>query len=239
MSWDDSSAKLKRFYKTAAATAVEGGWTVTLDDRPLRTPARAPFIAPEAAARMAAAEWAAQEEVVDPHAMPTTRTINSAIDRVAPQREAVIDDIAAYGGSDLLCYRADAPAALVERQQAAWDPLLDWAAESLGARLFVVDGVIFAAQSPDALAALRAGVAAESDLGVAALHELTTLSGSLVLALAVDHGRIDAETAWSASRIDEDFQIEQWGSDAEAAAAAARRRDDFAAAARLITAAKA
>lgn len=242
MSWDDGSAP-KRFYKTAEAAPlgpdagrVAGAgadWTVTLDGKPIRTPAGAPFAAPRAAAALAAAEWAAQGERIAPQTMPTTRSVNSALDRIAPARAAVIAEIAGYGGSDLLCYRAEAPTTLIAAEAAAWDPILAWAAERFGARLIAATGVIHVPQPPEALAALTAAVAERSDLGLAALHELTVLSGSLLLALAADAQRLTPEEAWSASRINEDFQIAQWGEDAEAAAMAAVKRSDFMAAAAL------
>ncbi|MBX2856465.1 MAG: ATPase [Rhodobacteraceae bacterium] len=223
----------KRFYAEAAAAFSDDGWTVRLDGRPIRTPSANPFIAPRPVAEAAAAEWAAQVEVIDPRALPITRAVNTAIDRIAPQREAVVDEISGYGGTDLVCYRAEGPEGLIAAQAQVWDPLLEWAAESLGARLICVQGVMHAAQPPQALAALRAAVARRSVIGLAALHELTTISGSLLLALGVDHTHLDPEAAWTASRIDEEWQIAQWGSDAEAEAVAERRRGDFLAAARL------
>lgn len=237
MSWDDGTAKPKRFYRSARVIEIDGGHTIALDDRPLRTPAKAPFMTTAAAASLAAEEWNAQGDVIDPRAMPATRTINTAIDRVATAREAVVDDVAGFGASDLICYRADNPAELVQRQADAWNPLIDWSAEALGAALRVGSGVVFVEQPEKARDALRAHVATRTVLSLAALHELTSLSGSLVIALAVERGRLDPTDAWAASRIDEDWQAEQWGRDAEAAAAAARREADFHAAARLIAAA--
>ena len=232
MSTEPGAAR-KRFYAQAEAAQVDMGWTVHLDGRPIRTPSAQPFLAPRPIAEAAAAEWAAQAEMIDPQALPITRAVNTAIDRIAPQREAVIDDIAGYGGTDLICYRAEGPQSLIDVQAAVWDPVLEWAGERFGARLICVQGVMHSAQPPQALALLRDAVAARSDIGLAALHELTTLSGSLLLALAVDHGQMTPEAAWTASRVDEEWQIAQWGRDAEAAAAAERRREDFQAAARL------
>lgn len=233
MNWT-SPTRPKRFYEKAEAAERDGGWTVALDGRPIRTPAKALFVAPRPVAEAAAAEWAAQGEEIAPDSMPVTRAVNSAIDRVAPQRQAVIDDIAGYGGSDLLCYRAEGPGALVARQCAAWDPIIDWACARLGARLVLAEGIMHAAQPAPTLAALRAEVAAQTDLGLTALSDLTALSGSLLLALGVVHGRLSAEDAWTVSRIDEEWQIEQWGRDEEADAVAARKRSDFLAAARLM-----
>jgi chaperone required for assembly of F1-ATPase len=152
---------------------------------------------------------------------------------VAPAREAVTDEIAGYGETDLLCYRAPGPEALAARQAAAWDPWLGWARDRLGAPLTCAAGVMFVAQPPQAVAALRAAVEARDPFRLTALHALVTITGSLVLGLAVDDGACDAETAWAASRVDEDWQAEQWGEDSEAAAAAARRRGDLLDAARL------
>lgn len=232
MSWTPNAAA-RRFYKTATIHAEAQGWRVLLDERPLLTPLKSAFLAPRAVAEAAAAEWEAQTDLIDPLSMPVTRAVNAAIERVAPHREAVIDDIAGYGGSDLLCYRAGHPAALAVRQDAAWTPLLDWSASDLGAPLSTTVGVTPIDQPPGSIAKLRAAVAESSDIGLAALSELTALSGSLVLALAVARERLDAEAAWSASRIDEAWQIEHWGEDEEAEKAAARRRADFMAAARL------
>jgi chaperone required for assembly of F1-ATPase len=229
-----SIAPRRRFWRAAAARPEGAGWTVALDDRPIRTPAGAALSAPtRAVAEAAAAEWDAQGETVEPAAMPVTRALNTAIDRIAPQIEAVRAEIAGYGGSDLLCYRAPHPEALAARQAEAWDPWLAWARARFGAPLLCAAGVMHVAQPAESLARLRAEVAARDALALAALHDLTALSGSLILALAVDEGALGWEAAWAASRVDEIWQIEQWGEDAEAAETAARKRADFAAAARL------
>lgn len=208
-------------------------WTVLLDGRPLRTVGGGAFAAPGPVAQAAAEEWAAQGAQVDPATMPITRAINTAIDRIAPARESVIDDIAAYGGSDLVCYRAAGPDDLVARETAAWDPLVEWAADALAAPLSVIVGLTHQRQPILSTAALRRVVAEEEEIGLAALYELTTLSSSLVIALAVRHGRLDVASAWSAARLDEEYQIEKWGRDAEAEVAADANRADFEAAARL------
>lgn len=218
----------KRFWTAATVAPAAGGFTVHLDGRPVRTPAKAPLLLPtEALARAVAAEWAAQEGRLQPETMPATRAANSAIDKVAPQRAEVAALIAAYGGSDLLCYRAEAPETLVARQAAAWNPLLDWAAGALGAPLAVAAGVVPVDQPEASLARLAAEVAALNDFELAAFHDLVALSGSLVLALAVARGRLLPEAAWQAARIDEDWQIEQWGEDEEAGRTAALRRAAF------------
>ncbi len=218
----------RRFWREVCVEPVAGGFGVRLDARPLRTPAKAPLVVPaRPLAEALAAEWAAQGEEVRPETMPLTGAANSALDRVAPQCEAVIDEIAGYGETDLLCYRAAAPQALAARQATAWDPLLGWAAERFGARLVCVAGVMPTPQPTSALAALRAAVARFDAFGLTALHELVALSGSLVVGLAAAHGHARPEPLWQATRIDEIWQIEQWGEDAEAAAVAARREAAF------------
>ncbi|MDO5656855.1 MAG: ATP12 family protein [Paracoccus sp. (in: a-proteobacteria)] len=218
-----SEWKARRFWKEAAPEAREGGFGVTLDGRAVMTPGKQPLILPtEGLAQAIAAEWDAQAEVIRPETMPLTRAANSAIEKVAPQFSAVADMLAEYGATDLLCYRAESPAALVARQ-AAWDEWLDWAADDLGARLRVTQGVIPIAQDGPALSRLRARLDGLSPFGLTALHDLVTLPGSLILGLAVIEGRLDAERAFALSRIDEDFQAEHWGLDPEAAEAAAAR----------------
>jgi chaperone required for assembly of F1-ATPase len=218
----------KRFWKQASAEPADTGFAVRLDGRPVRTPARAPLVVPTLAmARAIAAEWDAQEGLIRPDTMPVTRAANTAIDTIAPQRAAVDAIVAAYGGTDLLCYRAATPPALVARQALAWDALIDWAATALGAPLTVVTGVMPVAQPDASLSRLTAHVTALSHFELAALHDLVALSGSLILGLAVIRGRLSADAAWAAARIDETWQIEQWGDDEEAAATAARRLAAF------------
>jgi len=226
---------MKRLWSEVRVEAGAGGFAIRLDSRPLRTPAKAPCRLPtRALARAVAAEWAAVEGAVNPAEMPLTRAANSAIDRVMPEREAVAAIIAAYGEADLICYRAPHPRGLARRQGEAWDPLLAWADAALGAPLVSVEGVVHVAQSPESLARLSAAVRVHDPWELTALHDLVSISGSLVLGLAVSHGRLDAATAWPLSRIDEDWQIEEWGEDDEAAALAGRRRADFVNAARLL-----
>lgn len=230
-----SDWKPKRFWKTASAQPADGGFTVTLDERPVRTPAKAPLIVPtRAMADAIAAEWDAQDKEVDPRTMPVTKGANAAIDKVRVQRGEVIAMLAEYGDSDLLCYRAAGPEALIRQQAAAWDPVLDWAAKTFGARLFVGEGVMHIPQTRDALDRLTAEVARFDDFGLAGLHDLISISGSLVLALAVTQGALSVDDAWSASRVDEHWQIAQWGADEEAAIAEAAKRTAFADAARFI-----
>jgi chaperone required for assembly of F1-ATPase len=226
----------RRFWDVAGIVPAdaEAGFAVQLDDRPLRTPAGVPLVVPtEALAAEIAAEWDALEGEIRPELLPFTRAANVAIDRIAHARGPVVAAIAEYGGTDLLCYRAAEPAGLAARQAAGWDPWLVWSARALGAPLVAVTGVMHAPQPSASIAALHAAVAEEDAFGLAALHELVSLSGSLVLGLAVSRGALEADAAWELSRIDETWQAEQWGRDAEAEAMAAVRREDFLRAARL------
>lgn len=229
-----SAWKPKRFWSASAIVPVDGGWTVQLDGRPVKTPAKTLLVVPtEALAQAIAAEWDAQQGEIKPDTMPYTRTANSAIDKVAMQFDDVATMLSAYGGSDHLCYRATGPEPLVARQAAAWDPLLAWAAQSLDLHLTVTAGIMHVAQPEAALARATALVAALNPFQLAAFHDLVALSGSLVLALAVIHGRLDPDTAWRLSRIDEDWQIEEWGEDEEAAELTAVKQAAFLQAARF------
>lgn len=213
-----SAWKAKRFWKQAVAEPCDGGFTVKLDARAVKTPAKRPLVLPSLAmAEAVAAEWDAQQGLVKPQTMPATRAANSAIDGIAQNFAAVAGDLSNYGETDLLCYRATSPQELIERQAAHWDPLLDWAATELGARLNVTQGVIHIAQPPAATARLRAEVHAFTPFQLAAVHDLIAISGSLVLALAVARGRLTVAQAWDLSRIDESWQAEQWGVDEDAA----------------------
>ncbi|MCB6180035.1 ATPase [Rhodobacter sp. Har01] len=219
---------MKRFWTKATANPAPGGFAIALDGRPVKTPAKAPLVVPTAGlAQAIAAEWNAQTGAVRPETMPFTRTANSAIDKLAKQHPEVVALLADYGGSDLLCYRAGHPAALAARQATVWDPILAWAADSLGAPLAVTEGVVPVAQPAASLQALKARIDALDPFRLAAFHDLVAIPGSLVLALAVTHGRIAPQAAWDASRIDEDWQIADWGADEEAAEAAALRREAF------------
>lgn len=209
----------KRFYKKAAVIALDsGGHGVALDGRPIRTPGGAQLAAPTLAlAEAIAAEWDTQDEDIRPLTMPMMRLAATAIDRIGRERVAITEQIAAYGGSDLLCYWAEGPEGLVARQAELWQPLLDWAVEVHGARLTVTQGIGHVAQDAAALAALRGAVEALDDYRLAALSQLTASCGSLVVALAVEAGHIEAGQATAASQLDEDWQAEQWGHDKEAA----------------------
>ena len=229
-----SDWKPKRFWKTAKAIESGGGYTVLLDARTVKPPAKAALIVPTMQmAQAIAAEWEAQEELLDPRTMPVTRGANAAIDKVRQQRDEVIALLAEYGDSDLLCYRAAGPEALIKLQVEGWDPMLDWAANILGARLFAGEGVMHVPQTSDALAKLRSELETYDDFEIAAAHDLISLSGSLILALAVMKNAISASDAWLLSRIDEHWQITQWGADEEAAANEETKRAAFLDAARF------
>ncbi|TXN13796.1 ATPase, partial [Methylobacterium sp. WL122] len=181
-----------------------------------------------------AAEWAAQGETIDPAKMPFTRLINTAIDGVAPRMAAVAEDLWPYAGTDLVAYRAGTPERLVAAQAEAWDPILDWAREALGARLILSEGVMHVTQPEDSVTALRAAVSAIDDpFRLAAFHTLTTLSGSLLIALAVLAGRLTAEEGWEAAHVDETYQTAVWGADEDAATRLAGRKVEFLAAAEV------
>ncbi len=223
-----SEWKAKRFWKTSEVVQEAGGYGIRLDTRPVKTPAKAALIVPSRPmAEAIAAEWDAQEELIRPGTMPVTRSANAAIDKVRHQHAEVADLLAAYGDADLLCYRADGPESLVARQAAAWDPLLDWAAERFGARLVPVAGVMHSPQHPGALALFSAQVHAMDDFTLTAFHDLVGLSGSLVLGLAALEGARPAADLWELSRLDERWQEEQWGKDEEAQALEAAKRAEF------------
>ncbi|MEM8792436.1 MAG: ATP12 family protein [Pseudomonadota bacterium] len=227
---------MKVFWSDVQVVAQGNDFGITLDDRAVRTPAKAALAVPtRAVAEAIADEWRAQQEDVRPETMPVTRTANTAIDRVTGQFDAVASEIASYGETDLLCYRAPHPQALVDRQTVAWDPLLDWSEDALSAPLRTTTGLMHCLQPQDSLDALSRSVARHSPWELTALHDLVTLSGSLVIGLAVSHGHIEAEDAWPLSRIDEDWNIEEWGEDTEAAALASRKRTDFLHANRFMT----
>ncbi|OWU84009.1 ATPase [Oceanicola sp. 22II-s10i] len=220
--------KAKRFWKSAGVVPAGDGFTVELDGRPVRTPGKSPLILPSRAmAELIAAEWDAQDTTIDPNSMPATRAANSAIEKVATQFDAVAEMLAAYGDADLLCYRAEAPHELVQRQAEAWDPLLDWAAEVYGARLEARTGLMHEPQDPEALARLDAEVRRLSSFELTAFHDLVSLSGSLVIGLAAARDHRPADDLWTLSRLDELWQEELWGADEEAAEVAEIKRQAF------------
>lgn len=226
---------LKRFWASAAATARDGGWAIELDGKPVRTPAREPLVLPsQALADAIAAEWVAVGERVDPRAMPFTGIANAAIDRVAPDRVQFAAGLARYGEGDLACYRAEGPRELVARQAEQWDALLAWARRRFDVDFRTTSGILHVAQPRATVDRLAHAVAALDAFRLAALSPLVTIGGSLVAALAVAEGAIGVEAAWLAVSIDERWQLEQWGSDAEAEVALDNRRADFFAAARFL-----
>ncbi|QGA55827.1 ATP12 family chaperone protein [Brucella sp. 2280] len=225
----------KRFYEKAEVAESEGGFAVHLDGRPVKTPARnLLLLSTRAAAQIVADEFAAQEKVIDPGKMPATRLVNTAIDGIAQDPQAVFEDILRFAGTDMLCYRADSPQELVSRQTENWDPLIDWM-ESLGARFALAEGVMHVEQPREAIAAFSVHMAGFKDpLALAALHTMTTLMGSAIIALAVAKGEISAEKGWAIAHIDEDWTIEHWGSDAEAIERRKNREIEMMVAARLL-----
>jgi chaperone required for assembly of F1-ATPase len=226
---------VKRVYKAVETRAVEGGWGVALDGRPLRTPAKRDLHVPsERLAAAIAAEWDAQDPDIRPETMPLTRLATTAIDRTAAERDMIAAEVANYAATDLVCYRAAHPPALAARQAAVWQTLIDWAAGRYDAGLAVTTGIVPLAQSPASLKAYAAVVAALDDFRLTALQATTASCGSLVIALALHEGRLDAAAAFAASQLDETFQIEAWGEDAEAAARRAALAADIAATARFL-----
>jgi len=225
----------KRFYAKASVDEAEGGgFMVTLDGRPIRTPSgRIVAIPSREIADGVAAEWAAQRETIDPLTMPMTRFANSVVEAVIDRADAVADDIAKYFGSDLLFYRAGHPEGLVAREAKHWDPVLFWAADELGAHFILAEGIVHVRQPDEAVAAARAALASDP-WSIAATHVVTTLTGSALLALALSRGLLDAEAVWAAAHVDEDWNAEQWGADEEAAERRATRSVDFRAAARIL-----
>ena len=226
----------KRFYTQAGVVEGTGGFAITLDDKPVRTPSGRALAAPiREIADAIAAEWEAQAEFIDPLTMPMTRFANSVVDAVVDRVEAVTDDVAKYLGSDLLFYRAGHPEALVAREGAHWDPIVFWAAGALGAHFILAEGIVHVRQPEPAIAAARAALPGDP-WSIAAMHVVTTLTGSALLALALLRGVLDADQVWNAAHVDEDWNIEQWGVDEEVAARRRARLVDFRAAAGIIKA---
>jgi chaperone required for assembly of F1-ATPase len=223
---------MKRFWKIVA---IDADGVVRLDDRPVRTPGRVPLALPTPPLAAAVAdEWRAVGDTIEPRTMPLTGLANAAIDRVVPDPRGFAAGLAAFGESDLLCYRADAPPPLVERQAAAWDPLLDWARTRYDVHFEVTSGVMHRPQPPVTIARLGEAVAARSPFELAALSPIVTISGSLVAALALVERAATADSVWEAAELDEDWQAEQWGRDDLSLAARDSRRAEFAAGARFL-----
>jgi chaperone required for assembly of F1-ATPase len=234
-----SEWKRKRFWKEVTTTEMEGGFSVRLDGRPVRTPGKAPFDLPSRAlAEAVAEEWAAQEGEIDPEGMPLTRLSNSAIDKVATQHAPVAEMIADYGASDLLCYRAERPEGLVARQEEHWDALLDWAAEALDIELHVQSGLMPIPQPEASTAEILRRTSQLDPFDLTALHEFVTLSGSWVIGYAALTEAHPPERLWQSGLVDELWQEEQWGEDEEAMAARMAKRDAFLTAFRFATLAR-
>ena len=226
----------KRFYAEVGVAEAGGGFAITLDGRPIKTPSgRIVTVPVREIADAVAAEWAAQAETIDPLTMPMTRFANSVVEAVVDRTTLVRDDAAKYLQSDLLFYRAGHPAALVEREARHWDGVLFWAAETFGAHFILAEGVVHVRQPDQAVAAAAAALPRDA-WSVAATHVVTTLTGSALLALALVHGRLDADAVWAAAHVDEDFNAEQWGQDEEVLSRRAARHADFRAAAAILKA---
>jgi chaperone required for assembly of F1-ATPase len=225
----------KRFYKEVTTASEGDGVAVLLDGKLIRTPAKVKlFVRSRELAEAIAEEWRVQGERIDPETMRLTKLANSAIDGVRGREEAVLDDLIAFAGSDLLCYRAEGPEGLIAKQNEHWDPVLAWAKQELGAKLKLSQGIVNVAQPRSSLDRLRERLGGVDAFGLAALHVMTTLTGSALLALAVALKRLTPDQAWAAAHVDEDWQISQWGEDAEAIARRARRRQEFDAAASML-----
>lgn len=231
----------KRFYKDVTVTQVDDGFSVQLDGKPVRTPGKALLAVPtQPAAELLAAEFDAQQETINPVSMPVVRLVNTAIDGVATDLQAVLEDVMRFSGSDLVCYRADAPQELVQRQADAWDPILDWAQTTLGARFILGEGIMHVAQPREAVTAVGIWLKQREDaFRLSSIHLMTSLTGSALIALAVEAGALTPDEGWKIAHVDEDWTNEHWGEDAEATARRIARRKDFDAAVALADAIKA
>lgn len=220
--------KAKRFWKEASVDAHEDGYSVLLDGRPVRTPSKTLLVLPtHAMAAAIASEWNAVEDEINPEVMPVTRAANSALDKVIPKFDAIVDMLAEYGGTDLLCYRSVSPQALQDRQAVAWDPILAWAKDAFDAPLLVTTGVMPVLQPQKSLDALRDAIAGYDAFELAAVHDLITLPGSLIVGLAVANDHLTPKQAWDISHIDEAWQDEVWGADDSATQALSVKKDAF------------
>lgn len=229
----------KRFYKSAEVAPAKGGYTVVLDGRGVKTPAGAPLVTPAlAVATVVAEEYLAQDDVISPSTMPMTRLLATAIDRVEPMRAGIVAQLATCAESDVLCYRAEEPDDLVARQEAGWQPLLDWAAREFGAGFTVTQGIMPVEQPRQAIYAVRTTIAALSTAELTALSAAVQACRSVVVGLALVSGRIGPDEAFALAEMDESFQIERWGETEEAGARRRRVRDDLRAAAAYLTLAR-
>jgi chaperone required for assembly of F1-ATPase len=228
----------KRFYTSVGVAEAEGGFSVTLDGKPIKTPSGKMVIAPaKEIAEAIAAEWEAQREMINPLTMPLTRFANSVVEAVTDRADDVADDVAKYLGTDLLFYRAGHPEALVAKEAAHWDGIVFWAAESLGAHFMLSEGIVHVRQPDSAVAAARTAFPGDA-WSIAALHVVTTITGSALLALALLHEVRDPDQIWAAAHVDEDWNIDKWGLDEEVAARRATREVDFRAATQILKALK-
>lgn len=226
---------MKRFYRKAAAVAADHAFAVHLDGKPLQTPAKRALVVPtRTLAEAIATEWQGQGVTIAPHSLPLTRLASTALDRVAPNRAPVIREIANYAATDLVCYRASEPAELVARQDATWQPLLDWAHERLAARLIATRSITPVTQAPEALAAIMRAIERQGAMELAALHLATAACGSVVLGLALLNERLDPDAAFEAAQLDESYQMERWGEDSEQTARRASLKEDIHLAARFL-----
>jgi chaperone required for assembly of F1-ATPase len=225
----------KRFYQAAGVKPVASGFAVELDGRSVKTPAKRALVLPtQELAELIAAEWGAQGTHIDPGTMHHSRLANSVIDGVVDRRDEVIADLTSFAGTDLICYRADGPMRLVERQTAAWDPVLDWVEDRLGARFLVSEGVMHVPQDAEAIDRIAQAVSGLDAWTLAGLHSVTTLTGSVLIALALYFERLDAEAAWTTGALEDLWSIEVWGHDDEAVARLEQRRREFDAAVRFL-----
>jgi chaperone required for assembly of F1-ATPase len=226
----------KRIYAEVGVAEARDGFAITLDGKPIKTPSgRVVTVPVREIADAVAAEWAAQKEMIDPLTMPMTRFANSVVEAVVDRVQLVRDDVAKYLQSDLLFYRAGHPEALVAHEARHWDPVLFWAADAFGAHFILAEGVVHVRQPDEAVEAARAALP-QNPWSVAAIHVVTTLTGSALLALALVHRRLDADAVWAAAHVDEDFNAEQWGADEEVLSRRAAREADFRAAVRILQA---
>lgn len=226
---------MKRFWKNVSVEQEGEGWSIRLDERPVKTPARVQLAVPsEALADAIAEEWSGIEGEIDPRAMPLTGFANAAIDRVSPDKHAFAEGVAKYAEADLACYRSEGPRPLVARQEEQWDRLLAWARRRFDVDFATTTGLMHVDQPPETVERLAHAASALDAFRLAALQSLVTIGGSLVAALAIQEKAITPEEAWEAVSVDDRWQIEQWGADAEAEAALENRRRDFFAAARFL-----